>query len=218
MNNPWHTLPNDGALVLPADRPAITRYNSAVPTEKQIHLDLMPEPFLGSPEAPIVLLALNPGFSPDDYQWHQQEHFRKLSLGNLIHAPMQYPFYLLDPSISASPGAQWWRKRLRRLIEAYGADSVARSILCVEYFPYHSKEYGRRVPSVPSQQYSFHLVASALWRGALVIVMRAWNTWRVAVPALERYALLYRLKSPRSPYISLRNCPEGYHAIRKLLD
>ncbi len=87
--------------MLPADRPAITHYNDVVPDAKHIHLDLMPEPFLGSPEVPIVFLALNPGFSPDDYPWHQQEHFKQLSRDNLLHAPMRYPFYLLDPSISA---------------------------------------------------------------------------------------------------------------------
>jgi len=105
-----------------------------------IHLELLPEPFLGAPTAPVVLLSLNPGYSPDDQQPHQDPTFQALSRASLVYAPGQYPFVLLNPEVQA-PGRRWWESKLARLIEARGREAVARNVLCVEYFLYHSYRF-----------------------------------------------------------------------------
>lgn len=63
MENPWKHLPGQPPYVLPADAPAISSFNQGVSDEHQIRLELLPEPYLGDPDAPIILLSLNPGFS-----------------------------------------------------------------------------------------------------------------------------------------------------------
>src|SRR2546428_10719975 len=135
--NPWLDLPKRPPFVLKRDLPAIGEFNGHANKDHRIDVDLLPEPFLGSTVAPVVLLGLNPGWSPEDAVWHAKPAFARLLRGNLAHSLAQYPFYLLDPSQS-SPGSLWWSRRLRALIERVGLGAAARAVSCVEYFPYHS--------------------------------------------------------------------------------
>ncbi len=96
---------------------------------------------------------------------------------------------------------------------------MAQGVLCVEYFPYHSRRFQHRRVQVPSQKYSFGLVRQALNRGAVIIVLRGQRLWLAAVPELQSYRSLYRTNSVQNPILSPRNCPEGYeHAAEVLRD
>jgi hypothetical protein len=44
------------------DNLAVDAFNAHARDEHRIHTDVLPEPFLGRKDAPIVLLNLNPGF------------------------------------------------------------------------------------------------------------------------------------------------------------
>lgn len=74
--NPWDGLSPDEPLVLPSDRLAVESYNEcenarAYPrVNRLIHTNLMPEPFFGPFDAPVVVLLLNPGVSEQDAQAH----------------------------------------------------------------------------------------------------------------------------------------------------
>lgn len=206
--NPWIGLPGEPPYVLGDDRAAIDRFNKgAAGKPHAIHLELFPEPFLGRPEAPIVLLGLNPGFDPRDEEHHRTTDFARLSRGNLAHTPTAFPFYLLDPTLRA-PGTCWWEQRLGSILRARPREKVARSILCVEYFPYHSEKYrdlGRKGP-LASQEYGFDLVRRAVGRNALVLFLRSQRLWETAVPELRDYKRKDALKSPQNPTVSPRNC------------
>lgn len=213
MENPWSRLPASPPYVLAEDADAIDRINVSARSELRIHTELLPEPFLGRPDAPVVLLGLNPGFNPRDLEHHQDKTFARASRRNLVHAHEEYPFYLLDPALVRSPGHGWWSKRLRHLIELIGLEAVARSLLCVEFFPYHSDKFGSRTTRVKSQTYGFFLVQEALRRGALVVAMRSLRLWATAVPGLAQYGRLVRLRNVQSPWVSPKNCPDGFDAI-----
>lgn len=214
--NPWLDLSPVPPFVLAVDRAAIDSFNHQARPEVFIHLELLPEPFLGAPMAPVVLLSLNPGYSPDDLQPHQDPTFQALSRANLEHAPTQYPFVLLNPKVE-TPGRRWWESKLARLIEARGRETVARQVLCVEVFPYHSYRFAHAKLQVPSQAYSLQLVRNALRRNALVVVMRAERIWRQALPELADYPFLFRLRNPQNVVISERSCPEGFATILRAL-
>jgi hypothetical protein len=174
-------------------------------------LDVLPEPFIGLPDASVVLLNLNPGFSEEEVAYHHlDEYFRSAALANLSHAPQPYPFYFLDPAVS-SPGHRWWQSRLRTLLERVPVGRLSQRLLCVEYFPYHSARFSAAVPRVPSQEYSFQLVRDAVGRGAVIIAMRASRSWRQAVPELES-TTVHSLNSAQSVYITPNNCPTGFPA------
>src|SRR5581483_935008 len=98
-------------------------------------------------------LNLNPGFEEKDRVWHADSTFVESSRANLLHVYQPYPFYLLDPRFSASGGYRWWRTYLGTLLDRFGDKHVARSVLCVEYFPYHSESYKPMPQVIASQAY-----------------------------------------------------------------
>ena len=212
MQNPWLLLPDEPPFCLASDAALLNGFNATADDATRFYLEIMPEPFLGRPKANVVLLNLNPGYSEEEQQYHDlDEYFRKATLYNLGHQSQEYPFYFLDAAVR-SPGHIWWQRRLRTLIERFSAGRLAQEVLCVEYFPYHSKAYDRGAPLVPSQEYSFDLVRAAIRRSAVIISMRAADLWLAAVPELAG-ANMYRLNSSQSIYLTENNCPAGYAAV-----
>jgi len=107
--NPWLDLSDDPPWVLPVDRAAIERFNVTAASATKICLDALPEPFIGDPDAPVVLLNLNPGLDPEDPFVHTDSTRRRLIRANLAHEEIEYRFYYFDPAFDDTPGARWWR-------------------------------------------------------------------------------------------------------------
>ena len=103
------------------------------------------------------------------------------------------------------------------MIEKCGLVKVASRVLCVEFFPYHSKKYKGIGSILPSQHYSFHLVLQAILRKAAIVLMRSERRWLRNVPELNGYPFL-RVRSWQNPTISKRNLPDGFDDIVRLLD
>ncbi len=217
MDNPWRHLPRQPPYVLPPDASAVASFNRRAGEDHAIRTELLPEPYLGDPAAPIVLLNLNPGFSELDHQLFDDPLGRALCLDNLLHRPMGYPFYLLDPRIANAPGARWWRARLGAPIRAAGVEAVATRVCCVEFFPYHSRKYRSVGRVLESQRYSFRLVEDAIERRALIVAMRSRKLWCEQVPRLRAYDRLHACANPRRPYISTGNLPAAFPTIERIL-
>jgi hypothetical protein len=217
MENPWLRLPATRPFVLPGDKGNLDEFNAVVKEDAwKVRFDSLPEPFLGRPDAKVVFLNLNPGFSEDEVNFHLDEYFTSVARKNLAHEPQEYPFYFLDPS-QKSPGHVWWQKRLGALIRRYGHERLAQDLMCVEYFPYHSERYSYGLTTVPSQEYGFQLVREAVKQNRVVIVMRAHSLWLNAVHELSEYTY-YKLKNARAVYVSERNAGNGFSAICNALD
>lgn len=213
MKNPWLNLPEKPPYVLEGDNPNIWLFNNKKPKpEHFIHLCALPEPYLGNPNAPVVILNLNPGHSPIDAEIHAQPHFAKASRDNLLHFRESYPLYLLDPELP-SPGQTWWSSRLRELIDTVGLEKVAHNVFVAEYFPYHSSSYAHHRLHVPSQNYTFFLVRKAIQRNALIIFFRSVRPWRLAVPELNGYSRLAVVGNVQKPYLSRGNLPNHFSEI-----
>jgi len=228
MQNPWQRLPFRPPFVLAEDHERISKFNESakVQVQHKVQLEILPEPFLGRPKAPVVLLNLNPGYNAvTNPVQHAKAMFARRSRENLLHTEVDYPFYLIDPGIRDRTA--WWDRKLRRLLEderlENSADSrrkvVANCVLCVEYFPYHSKKFKHRKLRVGSQDYSFWLVREAIRGEAVILLMRGKKLWCSEIPALQSYSRLYVSKSVQNPAISPANFPEGYsiavEAIRR---
>lgn len=180
---------------------------------------MLPEPYLGHPAAPIVLLSLNPGFSKDDVPFYQDPYAREVWHKNLFHEPLEYPFILLDTGVpQAVGGSAWWRRKLALPLKLVGDAGAARAFFCIEFFPYHSKKYRPLDRVLPSQEYGFHLLREAMTREALVIVMRSQKVWEQAVPQLRRYGRKFVLKNPQNVSVSPGNCPNGWAEIERTLE
>jgi len=219
MDNPWLNLPERAPFVLERDKYSILNFNSTAREEYRIHMEELPEPYTGRPTANIVLLNLNPGFYERNEEFHSNnsyDYFVKTHRANLAHAEQDYPFYHLDPNNFNSPGYYWWSRKLKQLVNQYGAKKVAHEMSNFEYFPYHSRRFGYSKSIVASQRYTFYLVEEALKRNAIIILMRGRNFWEQAIPMLKTYSY-HTLSSPQNASISESNCPEGYRAIVQMM-
>jgi hypothetical protein len=214
--NPWLELRDSPPFVLPDDRSAVEVFNSNPNERTRLELDLLPEPFVGRVDAPILLLLLNPGVSDDDFARHEQPEFRARVRACHRQEQAPYPNYYLDPAVDG-PGARWMRRVLSFLIREFGNETVASAIAALEFFPYHSRDFAHRRVSVPSQEHTFDLLRAALRRGAVVFVTRGRAIWAEAVPALRAYPRAFHTHSAQNVVISERNCPEGYDAARSAI-
>jgi len=91
-------------------------------------------------------------------------------------------------------------------------DTLANSLFCVEYFPYHSRKYNHARLQLKSQEYGFSLVRDAMERKAIIVMMRAKSQWYGTISALKAYPSLYTLNNPQNVMISPRNC-DGFDAV-----
>jgi hypothetical protein len=212
--SPWAELPASPPFVLSCDETAISSFNRRASERHHVHLDALPEPFIGDPLAPIVMLNLNPGFHPRDPEVHARPDAAALIRANLEHRGRA--FYYFDSVFDDSPGGEWWRQRLGPLIRATNKESVETSVFVVEAFGYHSVSW-KPGCHVPSQRYSERLVQQALARQAVIICMRAKQQWLSAVPELNAYPLFFGLNSVQNVTVSERNCPAGWgHLVERL--
>lgn len=178
--NPWRQIvPGRPPYVLPEDREAVEHFNRSAEPEHRIQLEVFPEPFVGNPLAPLVLLNLNPGFKPAQIEAHAHPLVSKLLVRTLRleTADEETPFHHLHPDYREHSQSKWWPRCFRGWIERFGMERVARSFFCVEYFPYASKRYKSLGSLLPSQQFGFELVRAKVRAGATVIVMRRQKSW-----------------------------------------
>lgn len=218
MDNPWLELPiKEPPYCLPEDLPIIREFNQQVEEIYQIRIDGLPEAYIGSIKDPrVVLLNLNPGSSPEDYQHFEQPEFRKAVIQNLHHTLEEYPFYHLNPKFHFTGGAKWWGQKLRQLIIEVGRETIANHVIVLEYFPYPSLKY-KKIPEkiknefgielLRGQHYTFYLLRKFLQMEDMAIIgMRKVKEWLNIVPELE--GKLIKVKNPQNPAISPRNLPD----------
>jgi hypothetical protein len=180
-DNPWRRLPGEPPYVLPEDQTKAETFNREMKRKGRpnfvLHFDMIPEPFVGCPKAPVVLLGNNPGVESSEAKADRcKPAFADRMRNNLLHRLSDdYPFLYLDPSPDIPPRSRtWWERKLKSLFREFGPDQdvarriLARSILAVEFFPYVSHRFRLGRLSLPSQRYSFDLVRKAMGRKAFI--------------------------------------------------
>ncbi len=208
--NPWTDLPSEPPFVAAADHPLL---DSSYIKRAQLRLNHLPVPYLGDPrQARIILLGLNPGWSPSTDAFETSPEYQSRNRDCLLFTA-RHPFFSLDPQLSDTPGYKWWYARLRLLIEEFGLEIVTHRLACVEWFPYHSATFTRPPKLLPSQRFGFALVADAIERGAVIVIMRSSQFWLKSVPLLAS-APCVSVRNVRSPYITPRNLnPGGFEQV-----
>lgn len=224
MQNPWSTIATEwvnqksrDGYILESDRLQVVKFNEHAKEQKRFILDLLPEPYLGKPDAPIFLLNKNPGFGEEDYAFYKMSGVVQSWQNNILHQPQEYPFYLLNPDYAKINGGKWWSAILKPLVALANAKTVASQVCCIEFFPYHSRSFDKRVGIVPSQEYNFQLVRRAIAQNAIIVIMRGRHDWQACVPELQSYKHSYTLNSPQNVTVSERNCPNGFPKIARFL-
>ncbi len=210
--NPWLAVPSEPPYWLQCDYEKIRTYNAKCLDEKyELQERVLPEPFIGRPDAPVTLLNLNPGFDDRDPDDHMRPEFQALLRDNYEHSLSSFPFYSLNPYFK-NGGRTWWEKKLKSLLDVCKRDQLAQGILCVEYFPYHSRRFRHAKLKLPSQEYGFYLARLAIARGAVTVIMRGRDLWVKAIPELQGCSRVFTLNSRQNVVVSPRNCA-GFELI-----
>ncbi|MGQ0635625.1 MAG: GxxExxY protein [Planctomycetaceae bacterium] len=90
---------------------------------------------------------------------------------------------------------------------------AVKTLLDEQYFPYHTDAYSSATPDLPSQQFGFALVRSAIERGAVFVILRSIKKWISAVPELAAYGRRFTVRNPRHVSVSPRNVPDGFEDV-----
>ena len=194
--NPWVDIIKSSNKIFSEDLEYINKFNEKFKnTDFEVKIDLYPEPYIGSPQASIILLNLNPGFSVPDYNFYRNEYAFNAWMKNISHQPQQYLFYLIDPQLKKLEcGYSWWTKKLKEPIDKWGIEKVATNFCCIEYFPNDLLKYKQMKIILESQKYNFYLVGKTIQKNAIIILMRSKKLWFEAVPSLMEYKNLYGTK------------------------
>jgi len=189
MKNPWIDQITKRRQVLDIDKPFIKAHNHIYRSDptRLLHEDLLPAPYLGFHNAPVVVLLANPGWDPDDYEMLDRPSIFQLALDNL-NTEGGTPHFCLTEEFMNTPGNQWWQRRTAQLAADVGGHQVlAEKMLAIELHGYHSKSWSAPRANFPSQEFSFFLVREAIDRGALIITARCRDYWLAGVPELLSY-------------------------------
>ena len=214
--NPWCNLPAMSPYFLPEDTSDLRVANARWGPQHNFYLhdDVLPEPFVGAMDAPVVLLSNNPGYTEESLPLRNDPMFKARMRKNLLHEQLDFPLLFLAPEFT-DRGRKWWKQKTKALISVFGQEIVARSILNVTYFPYVSRRFGHRHLPLPSQDYSFRLVRDAVNRKAVIVLMRPGQegAWKKAVPELNQYERFFRVSNPQNPAISPGNLGSDFQKV-----
>lgn len=217
MLNPWLKTPAKPPFVLTGDAPFVEAHNARCTRwpSTQLNLTLRPEPYVGLPDSPLVLLTLNPGDRPGDKEGQSNSIFQRLNRENLHH---QCNYYYLDPHLPDCPGKAYNQRQLKAVLQRLPPEAIMRNLFLVQFLPYHSAEYKGTGVEFPSQEYSRFLVRQAMRRNALIVVLRSRTLWFSVIPELAGYRHMLECSNPRSPTVSPRSLgDEGFEKVLKQL-
>ncbi len=199
--------------------PFVHPEDQSLATQGDFELSLLPLPVNGNlTEAECVVLMLNPGLDPEDYEWEKTEPFRDSITKNFTqsHTASDYPLLYLNPAFAQHPGAGYWararlpkrakreQQKLRSVIEAIAARDgvsiataqahVSRKVAIVQLCPYHSARMSRRdllirLPSCQAARQLVHAVAACGEK--LVVATRSVKEWGFTGPVNSKSLVVY---------------------------
>src|SRR5688572_6472852 len=116
--NPWVRLPTGPPYVLTEDEHVVREFNARAKEDYRLRIDdLLPEPFVGDPAAPVLLLSNNPGFGERSVRKQHPAFIARMRAGLSLRTSA-YPFIYLDPEHSET--GRWWWQKLKCLLQKFG--------------------------------------------------------------------------------------------------
>jgi len=224
VKNPWLDL--HGHFVLPEDQATLLRDERFFEDRFKLQLQLPPVPFLNNPVATdVVILAKNPGYAPtNDTDIERYPDLVEQNIAALTF-DCDCPIFYLDACFKGCDGYVWWNQALDDVFRAchvlcgMSRQEVIEKISCVQWYPYHSKRFKQPKEQLPSQAYSFNLVAQAAKQKKLFVIL--WGTqnerlWRTSVPSLPDDCIT--LNSQQTPRLSRGNMtPQDFSRLIQTL-
>ena len=173
---------------------------------------LEPHPYLGNPQANVLVLMANPGVNEKEKNPRFRMNPEKLEQNrqNLRHENLEsFKSRIYSPE-NSDLESEWFKPRVKELVHATSVDRVTKGIFLVNFHAYHSKSWHPIPFTFPTQHYSFHLVSQAIERNALIIMSRNMLGWFTAVPNLFDHKNRVEFISSRSVYLSEGNLGKSH--------
>jgi hypothetical protein len=216
MKNPWHEYFNriSPKKLHPQDEAHVISFNMAISSRKnqeniRLRTNLEPLPYLGRPNAPILVLLANPGAGGSLQRSEREFSDRKLELHrkNLLHAQERTIDYVarFESPDDTSLESPYFKKHTKALVDRTSVESVALNIFFVNYHGYQSKAWHPIPFTFPTQRYTFFLVSRAMKNEALIVMSRNMTGWFTAVPGLFDYGNRINFESPRRIFLTEGN-------------
>ncbi len=151
-------------LIEGEDRTAIRAYNARVPEDLRLQTELGPSPYEGDfNRAPVVMLLGALGYdetsTPHDHAFERDG----------------WPLAGLHPDAPAGIRLRW-HARLAPLVDSFGAQHVANSVLALHATPWACRRFDPGL-RLPSRRRMLHLASDAVRRGALLMMLRGAELW-----------------------------------------
>lgn len=217
MLNPWLNYKFKKSTIHSEDLNLVTQFNLKAKDEFKYSDVLLPDPYIGSLNSKLMLLALNPGLSESDFEVHQDNNYIEHHWENINQTETDYPFYYLNPNLEC-PGTDWWHKKLKWLIQDLDIKKVSNNICCLQLTPYHSVRFKRNAKLFPTQHFIAHILKEQITKNYPIVIMRSKKLWVELVPELETYKNAFLLKNPRNPTLSPKNIgDENYEKLLSIL-
>lgn len=202
--NPWKNLPKNPPYLAPCDKDMQLR------DFYDLHLELLPQPFLGNPEtANVLILLLNPGYTSSETTIELKSSSLQKAIRESLD-PEKSRLFFLEDDFDWTAGGRWWASKISSILNAgVSKEDIYRNLAVVEYFPYHSAEFNMKTDApLPSQEYTFEAVRRAMARGATILLMRGDKWWLSAIPELADYPNKVKPNSARNAVLSEKNLGE----------
>ena len=194
MRNPWLDLdlrPSDAPhFVLPGDAAVVDAYMAKQRgPDFELATHLLPEPWVGRLDAPVVVLLANPGVAEReaDPQWRPSVAEFHRAKTTLRAKKLAMPYYWLDEELAETDGYEWAEQLFKRLVADAGREAVGNNMLTLSSHPYHSSMFDDRLRALPSQRFTLAVLRRAIANDALVVALRARKYWFTVLPELEAH-------------------------------
>ena len=218
-DNPWAAI-KDGYYVLENEKDA------AKHEQYQFHTDLPPQPFQGNPDAPIWILALNPGYSektdkypvPDAEYYKNHDERRKAMLDQLkFQKSGDHWHYVLDNE-DGNYSKEWFKEHfIKKKDMGLDENNVDENIFILQAFGYASEKFNgnlnKMVESFPHMNFAQELARWGLKNGKKIVIARCKDYWLNVLETEkhpENFNNIYFFSSPRNISFSAGNIINWY--------
>lgn len=252
VENPWKGIEQSN-IFFDGDKDIINKFNEKLKIkgadkledhDYYIHPDLLPEPYMGNPDANVILLFANPGFGGKEKDDYKATGLREKIFNNLTHSNLDHPYYYLNPELYDSTskgqpkfteGAKWARRRMSELFDKIKAEELSQKIFTLQLHPYHSARFKKLNDSFKGYNYTMSLFENAIERAekknALIVCARSYKHWNEEYKKIKKNQELDMMKDlgdnfmkmlyPRTTYFSPKHFGEeeiGNNNFNKLIE
>jgi hypothetical protein len=190
----------------------------------KLHAGLLPVPYSGNiTDAQIYILALNPGFGPQDYYAESYDVAFKRERVRQLHQERldtKFPLCDLNPKFCWTSGWKYWANRLNDIVSflshqknirwSEALQALSQRTACLEYVPYHSKNFRlprsivkkMRSPELMRAFVHNYVVPRAREDRAIIVVTRHVDVWDLPK---HRNIVVYKGPQSRAAYLNMKS-------------